>query len=300
MQKIMQCFSARIRGFYMNILKTLTLLAFFSMTIFCAGVEESIRQNEVVIDALQKQLDTMQSSGEKKEAIQALQTHIDTIIEQQNKLLAQKLTPTAPGNSAGLADSDLEGKIRRIVQEELSKTGLGVKSNNPYDTTHIPTAAELSATKAAEINAPELPEQQSEAVAQYEVALKLYDQGSYKEAAAGFGRIIKTYPNDPIVAKSLVHLAFCLEKQSDNEGASVVCEAALKKKLDDLHQVDCHLMRLRHAKTKGNTEDVNQILKSIKSLPLTPEQQKDFATAMQGKSVSAPEKPAQAKTAKMA
>ncbi|MBP9829104.1 MAG: hypothetical protein KBD04_03630 [Proteobacteria bacterium] len=284
----------------MNIFKTLTLLAFFSMGIFCAEVEESIRQNEVVIDALQKQLDAMQSTGEKKEAIQALQTHIDTIIEQQNKLLAQKLAPAAPANLTGSTDSDLEGKIRRIVQEELSKTGLGPKSNNPYDATHTPTAAELSATKAAEINAPELPEQQSEAVAQYEVSLALYNQGSYKEAAAGFGRIIKTYPNDPIVAKSLVHLAFCLEKQSDNEGASVVCEAALKKKLDDIHQVDCHLIRLRHAKIKGNTEDANQILKNIKNLPLTPEQQKILAETTQGKAAQAPAKPTQAKTAKAA
>lgn len=278
----------------MNIFKTLTILTCVNVVIFCANVEEAIRKNEVVIDALQKQLDAMQSTGDKKESIEALQTHIDSIIEQQNKLLAQKLTPNAPSN---LSDSNSDEKIRRIVQEELAKAGIAPKSTSPYDTTHAPTAAELAATRSAETNAPLLPEQQSEAVAQYEVALKLYNQGTYDQAAAGFGRIIKTYPNDPIVAKSLVHLAYCLEKQGENEGAAVVCEEALKKKLDDLHQVDCQLMRLHFAKKKKDKEEANKILNGLKGLPLTDEQQKTFSTIQGNKApVATPAKPAQAKT----
>ena len=66
----------------------------------------------------------------------------------------------------------------------------------------------------------------------------------------------------------------CLEKQGDAEGASIVCEAALKEKLDDPHQVDCQLMRLRYAKSKGNEADVAQITQSLRKLPLTEEQQK--------------------------
>ncbi len=295
----MQCFSARIRGFYMNILKTLTVLGCISISAFCVSIEESIRQNEVVIDALQKQLDAMQSTGEKKEAIEALQTHIDTIIEQQNKLLAQKITPGVAENLVpAAADTDLDSRIRRIVQEELTKTGTALKSgSNPYDTTHTPTSAELAATKSAEANAPALPEQQSEALGQYELALKLYDQGAYKEAAAGFGRIIKTYPDDPISGKSLVHLAYCLEKLGNNKGASTVCEAALKKKLDGPHQVDCQLIRLRLAKESGNTEEITEILNILKSLPLTPEQQKMVSAFQSNKhAASVPAKPAQAKT----
>ncbi|MCE2716655.1 MAG: tetratricopeptide repeat protein [Pseudomonadota bacterium] len=278
----------------MNILKALIILTGISFSAFCANVEEAIRQNEVVIDALQKQLDAMQASGEKKEAIEALQAHVDSIIEKQNKLLAQKLSPNAAENPSTIAPTvatdDLEGKIRRVVQEELAKNG--IKSSNPYDTQHKPTAAELDATKLAEANAPTLPEQKSEAVAQYEVALKLYEQGSYKEAAAGFGRIIKTYPNDPMVGKVLVHLAYCLEKQGDIENASVVCDAALKKKLDDVHQVDCQIIQMRLAKTKNNTEAANQIMKNLQGIPLTPEQQKAIAVAKQQPAAATAAKPA--------
>lgn len=296
----MQCFSARIRGFYMNILKMLTVLGCISISVFYASIEESIRQNEVVIDVLQKQLDAMQSTGEKKEEIDALQTHIDTIIEQQNKLLAQKIIPGAAENLVPTTTADdLDSKIRRIVQEELEKAGGSTfkSGGNPYDTTHAPTPAELAATKAADANAPALPEQQSEALGQYELALKLYNQGAYKEAAAGFGRIIKTYPNDPISGKSLVHLAYCLEKLGNNKGASTVCEAALKKKLDDPHQVDCQIIRLRLAKESDNTEEVVQILNILKSLPLTPDQQKTVREFQSNKHVaSVPAKPAQTKT----
>jgi TolA-binding protein len=283
----MQCFSARIKGIIMNIFKNTTILAFIGFSalysnIESSGTEESIRQNEVVIDALQKQLDSMQSKGEKDEAVKALQSHIDSVIEQQNKLLAQKIAPVVDQNSAAQAvstdstaiDNASDARFRRIVQEELAKAGIAPKPSSPYDTTHTPTPAELNATKSAEMNAPALPEQKSEAMGQYELALELYNKGTYKEAAAGFGRIIKTYSKDPIAAKALVHLAYCLEKQGDAEGASIVCEAALKEKLDDPHQVDCQLMRLRYAKSKGNEADVAQITQSLRKLPLTEEQQK--------------------------
>lgn len=277
----------------MNTFKALIILAGIGLCAFCASTEEAIRQNEVVIDTLQKQLDSMQSSGEKKEAIEALQAHVDTVIEQQNKLLAQKTAPsTAVTASAAGAEQDFDTKIRQIVQEELTKAGYNGKSSNPYDGARKPTKAELDATKAAEDSAPALPEQKSEAVAQYEVALKLYEQGTYKEAASGFGRIIKTYPNDPIVGKALVHLAFCLEKQGDIEGASVVCEAAQKKSLDDIHQIDCQIIRMRFAKSKNNTETFNQIMKSLQGTPLTPEQQKAMAEAKGQPTAAAPAKPA--------
>ena len=270
----------------MNIFKNTTILAFIGFSglyssMESSGTEESIRQNEVVIDALQKQLDSMQSKGEKDEVIKALQSHIDNIIEQQNKLLAQKITVNTSENLADQAipaastvvDSDSDTRFRRIVQEELAKAGIAPKPSSPYDTTHTPTSAELDATKSAEMNAPALPEQKSEAMGQYELALELYNKGAYKEAAAGFGRIIKTYSKDPIAAKALVHLAYCLEKQGDAEGASIVCEAALKEKLDDPHEVDCQLMRLRYAKSKGNEADVAQITQILMKLPLTAEQQ---------------------------
>lgn len=291
----MQCFSARIKGIIMSILKKSTILAFISLAVLHSSTEESIRQNEVVIDALQKQLDSMQSKGEKEEAVKALQSHIDSVIEQQNKLLAQKITANTGENSADQTipaastgtDSDSDARFRRIVQEELAKSGIAPKLSSPYDTAHTPTPEELNATKAAELNAPALPEQKSDAMGQYELALELYNKGAYKEAAAGFGRIIKTYSKDPIAAKALVHLAYCLEKQGDAEGASIVCEAALKKSLDDPHQVDCQLMRLRYAKAKGNDADVAQILKILKSLPLTDEQQQAVDKA-QGKKSKAP------------
>lgn len=305
----MQCFSARIKGIIMNIFKNTTILAFIGFSalyssIESSGTEESIRQNEVVIDALQKQLDSMQSKGEKDEAIKALQSHIDNIIEQQNKLLAQKVTPALTQNSAiptGEAETTItenasDARFRRIVQEELAKAGIPPKPSSPYDTTHTPTSAELDATKSAEMDAPALPEQKSEAMGQYELALELYNKGAYKEAAAGFGRIIKAYSKDPIAAKSLVHLAYCLEKQGDAEGASIVCEAALKEKLDDPHQVDCQLMRLRYAKSRGNEADVAQITQSLRKLPLTAEQQQALGKSHVKKlEVAAPTKTLQPK-----
>jgi len=289
-QKIMQCFSARIKGFMMSIFKKATILTFISLGVLYSSAEESIRQNEVVIDALQKQLDSMQSKGEREEAVKALQSHIDSVIEQQNKLLAQKITVNTSENLADqtipaastVVDSDSDARLRRIVQEELARSGIAPKLSSPYDTTHTPTPAELDATKSAEMNAPALPEQKSEAMGQYELALELYHKEAYQEAAAGFGRIIKTYSKDPIAAKALVHLAYCLEKQGDAESASIVCEAALKKSLDDPHQVDCQLMRLRYAKAKGNDADVAEIVQSLKKLPLTAEQQQAVDKA-QGK-----------------
>ena len=90
---------------------------------------------------------------------------------------------------------------------------------------------------------------------------------------AGFSRIIQTYKTDPIAAKAMVHLAYCLEKQNQLENASIVCNAALQEKLDDLHQVDCQFICLKFAKSKGNEADVARIVKSLKSIPLTAEQQ---------------------------
>ena len=274
----------------MSIFKKATILTFISLGVLYSSAEESIRQNEVVIDALQKQLDSMQSKGEREEAVKALQSHIDSVIEQQNKLLAQKITVNTSENLADqtipaastVVDSDSDARLRRIVQEELARSGIAPKLSSPYDTTHTPTPAELDATKSAEMKAPALPEQKSEAMGQYELALELYHKEAYQEAAAGFGRIIKTYSKDPIAAKALVHLAYCLEKQGDAESASIVCEAALKKSLDDPHQVDCQLMRLRYAKAKGNDADVAQIVQSLKKLPLTAEQQQAVDKA-QGK-----------------
>ncbi len=281
----------------MSIFKKLAILTCISLGTLHSSAEETIRKNEIVIDALQKQLDSMQSKGEKEEAVKALQSHIDSVIEQQNKLLEQKATgkvvetpavSPAENSIAPTADSDLDARIRRIAQEELVRAGITpLKSSNPYDTAHKPTPAELDATKTAQTNAPALPEQQSEAMAQYELALELYNKGAYKEAAASFGRIIKTYSKDPIAAKALVHLAYCLEKQGDTEGASIVCDAALQKKLDDPHQADCQLMRLRFAKARGNDIDIAQILKSLKDLPLTAEQQQ-AVDKIQGKKAAAP------------
>ena len=75
----MQCFSARIKGIMMNIFKKTTILAFIGFSVLYSNTEESIRQNEVVIDALQKQLDSMQSKGEKDEAVKAVNDCIDSI-----------------------------------------------------------------------------------------------------------------------------------------------------------------------------------------------------------------------------
>lgn len=262
----------------MSTIKNLNILIFF-LGVLYSSVDDSIRQNEVVIEALQKQLDSMQSKGE-EEAVKALQSHIDSVIEQQNKLLQQKATGKPTENLVN--DGNSEVKIRQIIREELLKSGIVPKASNPYDTSHTPTAAELDATKIAETNAPELPEKQSEAIAQYELALKLYNRGEYKQAAAGFGRIIKTYPNDPIKAKALIHLAYCLEKQGNIEEASVVCDVALQEKLDDTHLIDCQLMRLKFAKNKENDADIKKILNSLKGIPLTAEQQQTL-NEIQGK-----------------
>ena len=92
-------------------------------------------------------------------------------------------------------------------------------------------------------------------MAQYELALEQYKKKAYKEAASGFARIIKTYREDPIAVKAMVHLAYCLEKQDKLEDAATVCESALQKKLDDVHQADCKkILSSRDAKSKGKAD----------------------------------------------
>lgn len=279
-------------------LKLLAQLLFFSATIINAeSIEDKIKANETVIDSLQKVLDGMQSNGEPSEKITSLQKHIDEVVAKQNKLLEEKSSGKSESLSSensweDLAVSkqdDLEAKIRRIVKEELAKLshtpGKTITPGaNPYDTHRVPTEAELSATAKAEAGAPGLPEANSPATAQYQQALGLYNNGAYKEAGASFGRIVKTYPKDPIVPKALVHLAFSLEKQGDLESAAVVCESALAKKIDDLHKADCNLIRLKFAQTKGNDKELEDIKKILKSSVLSAEQKAKFDEIIASKS----------------
>lgn len=274
-------------------LKLLAQLLFFSVAIINGeSIEDKIKANETVIDSLQKVLDGMQSNGEPSEKISSLQKHIDEVIAKQNKLLEEKSSgksevlssENAWEDVAVVKQDDLENKIRRIVREELAKQfspGMPVKTiapgANPYDDAHrSPTESELSATAKAEASAPGLPEATSPATAQYQQALGLYNNGSYKEAGSSFGRIVKTYPKDPIVPKALIHLAFALEKQGDLESAAVVCESALAKKIDDLHRVDCNLIRLKFAQSKGNDKDMEDIKKILKASVLSAEQKAKF------------------------
>ncbi len=279
----------------MNFLKSLGFTLFFLAGTIFANVDDTIRKNESVINALQKELDALQSKGEES-SIKDLQDHIDEVIKKQNELLARKAAgdelvgenATVPNTALVSNDVALDSKIRSIVKEELAKQQLGLIPSNPYAApSRVPTAAEQHATQEAVAHAPPLPEQQSEAIAQYELALAQYNKSAYKEAAAGFGRIIKTYKNDSIATKALVHLAYCLEKQGDLESAAVVCESALQKKLDGMHQVDCQLIRLRNAKSKGNAADVTAITKGLQGLTLTVEQKSAFES-LKAKKVEAP------------
>lgn len=279
-------------------LKSLIKLALLSATfLYVEGAQENleskIKKNESLIESLQKTLDDMQASGEPSERIKSLQEHIDSVIADQNKLLEDKAktesemisspasiedkTTKSISNSTGIN----EETIRRIVREELAKMHQEHKKtinpgDNPYESKHVVTEAERSATEKAESGAPALPEAVSPALAQYQQALALYNKGSYKEAGANFGRIIKTYPKDPIVAKALVHLAFSLEKQNDLESATIVCESALSKKIDNLHKCDCHIIRLKNAKAKNNDKEFESIKKTLKDSVLTEEQKKQF------------------------
>lgn len=254
------------------------------------SVEAKITANETVINSLQKILDDMQTNGEAADKTNALQAHIDEVIATQNKLLEAKSSGNSdtsdistPIEDKTVNTENLDEKIRNIVKEELAKQLNGrIPSNpitpgtNPYDTTHAPTEAELSATATATASAPALPEATSKATAQYQQALGLYNSGAYKEAGSSFGRIVKTYPKDPLAAKALVHLAFCLEKQGDLESAAVVCESALAKKIDDGHRADCNIIRLKHSVTKGHDKDADDIKKILKASVLSTEQKVEF------------------------
>lgn len=287
----------------MGIFKKLSILCCISLCSLYSSIEEAIRKNETIISALQSQLDSMLSRSEKKEAIDSIQSILDEKIQEQNKLLEQKVARETPENLAtttsGNNIENSDAKLRRMIQEELAKAGITPKPGSPYDTTHVPTPAELTATNAAQKNAPTLPEQKSEAMAQYELALELYNKKEYKGAMASFSRIIKTYKSDPIAAKAMVHLAYCFEKQDRLEDAAIVCNAALQEKLDDPHQVDCQLICLKFAKSKANEAEVARIMKNLKSLQLNAEQQQILAE-MQGNiatsTVPAPVKTAQSNT----
>lgn len=299
-------------------LKLLAHLLLLNTAIINAeNVEAKIAANETVINSLQKILDDMQASGETADKTSALQAHIDEVIAAQNKLLEAKSTgKTETSNTTASSDNSwedttinqegLDEKIRKIVKEELAKHFNGsipskpiAPGANPYDTQRVPTEAELSATAQATANAPALPEATSKATAQYQQALGLYNSGAYKEAGASFSRIVKTYPKDPIVAKALVHLAFCLEKQGDLESATVVCESALTKKIDDGHKVDCNLIRLKHAVAKGNDKDTDEIKKILKASVLSAEQKAEFEkiTAKKTEAKNTPDKHKQKKSA---
>lgn len=264
----------------MDILKMLSFVAIASICLAHASIDKEVGENEETINLLQKQIDSLQSKGE---SIDDLQKIMDRLIEKQNALLAKKAAsnvenageivadqqPSAVDSEIAKPDSELDTRIRKIVREELAK------QIHPGDYNHS-SEAKAKATEKAAASAPDLPEQKSEAMAQYEMALKQYSKGDYKLASSGFGRIIKSYPNDPITSKALVHLAFCLEKQNDLDKAVVVCEEAFKKKLDDVHRVDCQLIRLRHAKTQKNEKDTAEITKILKGLKLTEDQKKTF------------------------
>ncbi len=267
----------------MTILKNLGFMLLTGVCLIYAGVDGDIRDNEVLINSLQDKLDASQAKGESTDDLQKV---MDRMIEKQNALLAKKASGAVSSDAeiaadqsvqnqtkgnGTLNDTDLDATIRRIVREELAQQNKGVDHKDD---------AKNEATKKAEASAPELPEQKSEAMAQYELALEQYEKKNYKLAASSFGRIIKTYPKDPITAKALVHLAFCLEKQGELEKAVVVCESALQRKLDGGHQVDCQLIRLRFAKEQKNDKEVAEITKALKSLKLTDEQKKTLSSIL--------------------
>ena len=278
-------FLQKSKEFNMNVLKKLSFLMLIGIGVICASIENEVRDNEETINLLQKQIDNLQAKGEQSDDLQKI---MDKLIQKQNALLAKKAAEStekdneivseqpqlAQVNEGTVVKEDNEtAKIRRIVREvvkeELAKQ-IHPKNNHNSE-------AKLEATKKAELTAPDLPERNSEAIAQYELALEQYNKSEYKLASSGFGRIIKAYPKDPITAKALVHLAYCLEKQNDLDKAVVVSEEALKRKLDVVHQADCQLIRLHHAKTQKNDKDMTEITKILKDLKLTEEQKKTFA-----------------------
>ena len=266
------------------------VLFFLAGTIYASDIDNAIRKNEAVINALQDKLGSMQSDTATKD----LQDHIDEVIQKQNELLAKKASGASLVETQ--SDTDLDARIRRITKEELAKQHSvhAPASNNPYVHSRVPTEAEQRATKEAEAHAPQLQEQKSEAIGQYDLALAQYNKAAYQEAAAGFGRIIRVYsknPKDPIVAKALVHLAYCLEKQGKLTDATIVAESALQKELDDIHQAECQLIRLRNAKDKGNDADVAAITKILRGLNLTDEQKSAFNPGNE-KKIGAPKKSA--------
>ena len=271
----------------MTILKNLGFVLLTGVCLIYADVDSDIRDNEVLINSLQDKLDASQAKGDSTDDLQKV---MDRMIEKQNALLAKKASvavssdgeivadqpvdqsvqPKAKGDGTS-NDTDLDATIRKIVKEELARQ-MHAKDHS--------TEAKAEATKHAETTAPELPEQKSEAMAQYELALEQYEKKNYKLAASSFGRIIKTYPKDPITAKALVHLAFCLEKQGELEKAAVVCESALQRELDGGHQVDCQLIRLRFAKRQKNEGEIAEITKALKKLKMTDEQKKTYSSIL--------------------
>lgn len=265
----------------MAVLKKLGFVVLASICVIVASIDNEVRDNEETINLLQKQIDNLQAKGESTDDLQKV---MDKLIEKQNAILAKKVASSTESTGEGeivvdqpiqidvgvKQDNDLDARIRRIVREELAK------QTHPKDYNHS-NEAKAKATEKAVETAPDLPEQTSEAMAQYQLALEQYNNGEYKLAASGFGRIIKAYPKDPITAKALVHLAFCLEKQNELDKAIVVCEEALKKKLDVGHQVDCQLICLRHAKEQKNEKEVARITQILKSLKLTDEQKQTMA-----------------------
>jgi TolA-binding protein len=267
----------------MTILKKLGFALLSGVCLIYADVDSDIRDNEVLINSLQDKMDAAQAKGDPTDDLQKV---MDRMIEKQNAILAKKASGAASNDGEIATDqsaqsqikanghsngTDLEETIRKIVKEELARQMHAKDHSNE---------AKAEATKKAETTAPDLPEQKSEAMAQYELALEQYEKKNYKLAASSFGRIIKTYPKDPITAKALVHLAFCLEKQGELEKAAVVCESALQRELDGGHQVDCQLIRLRFAKGQKNEGEIAEITKALKKLKMTDEQKKTYSSVL--------------------
>ncbi len=262
-------------------------------------LQAEIKRNEKVIATLQETIEAKEQSGEDVDELIAF---LEAFINKQNVLIAKQAgdnaaAPLCTGSSKSpqCLDPDLtpadsspyptdKEKTINLIHQELLK--LGVITPEQLAKIQISEDTNLNAEDqhngdnqvTQELNENNNEKQHDllngsqEAVAQYNQAMALYNKRLYKQAAASFSRVVKTYRNDPITPFALYHLALCRANDNNLEDAAIICKAIIDKDLPEDHVIECQLIRLKNASNKKHENLKNDLKEDLAKRALTPAQ----------------------------
>jgi TolA-binding protein len=223
------------------------------------------------------------------EEIDKLQEELHKRTTEYNEKLARKAAGTS--TSAGKASPALK-KVAPSLEEDSKKEMTleqrvialeqeVIHLKNPQKKGyHIPTEAELAATKKAEANAPVLVAN-TPAVAQYNQAQSLLKNNELEKAKEAFLQIIHDYPHDIYAAKSYLHLGE-IHLQLKNFGeAEKAFKEALTTKLELPLMTQARLGFAEALRQLDKQEECCQQLKVLEKEALDEDQKKRLKTLVE-------------------